>query len=172
VSLSPCSRRCGKVWYCSRLCERVDYISHKSVCKFHTAGLWTPGGEAGTGVGRRLTGHVNWVEEWYQLPIQLGALSQGGVMSTLSHPPIRYKHGPILYARPHRSIASPRLQASPSTRCVETGRFIRVPSTGSRTISDWAGGCPLWFLICPLSLMVIVVVMYFHGRLRRYEQTL
>eukprot|EP00877_Chromochloris_zofingiensis_P014270 jgi/Chrzof1/9097/Cz03g35280.t1 len=43
VCLTPC-RQCQQVYYCSELCARLDYPSHKHICKYATTGHWTPAG--------------------------------------------------------------------------------------------------------------------------------
>ena len=37
-------KSCQQVWYCSQTCARVDYPSHKAICRHHVHGLWSPGG--------------------------------------------------------------------------------------------------------------------------------
>lgn len=34
-----------QVWYCSAVCKRIDYPSHKLVCKWATTGQWLPYGK-------------------------------------------------------------------------------------------------------------------------------
>ncbi|GFR49430.1 hypothetical protein Agub_g11487, partial [Astrephomene gubernaculifera] len=43
VRLMRC-RGCKAAWYCSEACARLDYQSHKAVCKHSSTGHWTPGG--------------------------------------------------------------------------------------------------------------------------------
>ncbi|KAG2454445.1 hypothetical protein HYH02_001464 [Chlamydomonas schloesseri] len=37
-------RACKAAWYCSEACAKLDYTSHKSICKYVTTGHWAPGG--------------------------------------------------------------------------------------------------------------------------------
>ncbi|GLC33781.1 hypothetical protein PLESTB_000115100 [Pleodorina starrii] len=37
-------RACKAAWYCSEACAKMDYQSHKALCKYATTGHWTPGG--------------------------------------------------------------------------------------------------------------------------------
>ncbi|KAG2485673.1 hypothetical protein HYH03_015645 [Edaphochlamys debaryana] len=37
-------RACKAAWYCSEACAKLDYTSHKALCKYHTTGHWAPGG--------------------------------------------------------------------------------------------------------------------------------
>ncbi|KAG2431813.1 hypothetical protein HXX76_009308 [Chlamydomonas incerta] len=37
-------RACKTAWYCSEACAKLDYTSHKALCKYVTTGHWAPGG--------------------------------------------------------------------------------------------------------------------------------
>ncbi|GIL89137.1 hypothetical protein Vretimale_16175 [Volvox reticuliferus] len=43
VKLMRC-RACKAAWYCSEACAKLDFQSHKAICKYTTTGHWTPGG--------------------------------------------------------------------------------------------------------------------------------
>ncbi|GIL68676.1 hypothetical protein Vafri_21919 [Volvox africanus] len=43
VKLMRC-RGCQAAWYCSEACAKLDFHSHKAICKYTTTGHWTPGG--------------------------------------------------------------------------------------------------------------------------------
>ncbi|GLI59664.1 hypothetical protein VaNZ11_001601 [Volvox africanus] len=43
VKLMRC-RSCRAAWYCSEACAKLDFQSHKAICKYTTTGHWGPGG--------------------------------------------------------------------------------------------------------------------------------